>query len=58
MAQTKQDEGLNAGCGSGEGEERKLYLLHTAPMDKGRNDTQTPEGWLLHTMNLEPCSYF
>lgn len=58
MAQTKQDEGLNEGSGSGEGKERKLYLLHGAPMHKGRHDAQTPEGWLLDTMDLEPRSYF
>lgn len=57
-AQTKQDEGLNNSSGSREGEERKTPLPQAAPIDKGRNGTQTPEGWLLHTRDLEPHSYF
>lgn len=58
MAQTKQDEGLNEGSGSGEGKEWKFCLLRAAPVHKGRNGAQTPEGWILDTMNLEPRSYF
>lgn len=58
MAQTKQDEGWKEGSGSGEGKERKLYLLPAAPMHKGKNDAQTPEGRLFNIMDLEPRSYF
>lgn len=58
IAQTKQDGGLNQGSGSGEGEERKLFLPQAVHIDKGRNDVHTPEGWFLYTVDLEPYSYF
>lgn len=39
-------------------EGKKALFASAAYTDKGKNEAQTPKGWLLHTVNLKPHFYF